>query len=78
MSQTQFTQRYQEKSSKWSKSVIIIKLSYNLWGFFFGDSHLETKLKKKSIEKQNTSGNKSQVKGKHSLFLPVSWSNKPS
>ena len=76
MSQTQSTQRYQEKSSKWSKSVIFIKLSYNLWGFFFADSHLETKLKKKSIEKQNTSGNKSQVKGKQSLFLPVSWSGK--
>ena len=45
---------------------------------FHVDSHLETKLSKNCIEKQNTPGNKRQVKGKHSLFLPVSWSIKPS
>ena len=45
-------------------------------GSFFADSNLEAKLLKKGIEKQCTSSNKIQVKGYHSLFLPVSW-NKP-
>ena len=40
----------------------------------FEDSHLEIKLKEKSIGKQNATGDKRQVKGKRLLFLSVSWS----
>ena len=57
---------------------MLIELSYNLETFFFADSHLETKLTKNSIKKQYTAGNKRKIKIKLSLFLPVSWSFKPS
>ena len=57
---------------------MLIELSYNLKTFFFADSHLETKLTKNSIKKQYTAGNKRKIKIKLSLFLPVSWSFKPS
>ena len=33
---------------------------------------------KKNIKKPNTTGNKHQVKGKHFLFISVSWSIKSS
>ena len=42
------------------------------------ENHSETKLKKNSIEKQDTPGNKTQVKRKHSLFISVSCSFKLS
>ena len=38
------------------------------------DSHLEINSRKKSLDKRNTTGNKTQVEGKQDLFLPLSWS----
>lgn len=45
-----------------------VKGKHPLFPFFCVDGHVETKIMKKSIEKQNT-GNKRQVNGKHSLSL---------
>ena len=57
---------------------MLIKLSHNL-----EDPSSETVIqkqnsRKKSTEKQNVPSYKLQVKGKQSLFLPVSWLIKPS
>ena len=57
---------------------MLIKLSHNLETLSFYTVIYKQNSRKKNIEKQNTPGNKRQVKSKYSLFLPVSWAIKPT
>ena len=68
-----------ENPQNYSK-VKFLSILVAIWrrGSFFVDSHLEINSRKKSLDKRNTTGNKTQVKGKQDLFLPLSWSIKSS
>lgn len=57
---------------------MLIKLSHNLDTPSLYTVIYKQNSRKNSIEKQNTPGNKRQVKSKNSLFLPVSWAIKPT
>ena len=49
-----------------------------IWRLLLCIQSFRNKTHKKCIKKENTPGNKLQVKGKQPFFLPMIWSTKPS